>query len=147
MFYDWCVMSVEPPLRAKLQGTCSSECHRFEFCQSPDCKPGGYDNLKIHLQLGITQEVMDDNSSDGKPFDMDVIQKELPYGTIVQPVDVRIPGGLMRLVGTGTRLVLYLYRQSCTCTCTDSLVPVPTIRFRYIALQFIAGTCTERSNT
>jgi len=45
---------------------------------------------------------MDDNSSDGKPFDMDVIQKELPYGTIVQPVDVRIPGGL--IVGTGTRL-------------------------------------------
>jgi hypothetical protein len=79
--------------------------------------PGGYENLKIHLQLGIPEEVLRTTNKDCAPkvddgpavgkypkslLDLEAIQNELPYGTIIQPIDLRIPGGL--IVGTGTEL-------------------------------------------
>jgi hypothetical protein len=68
---------------------------------------GGYDNLKIHLQLGVPPSSssrkeghnLDDNngepgSADGMILDTNAILKEFPYGTVVMPLDIQV-GGLL----------------------------------------------------
>jgi hypothetical protein len=78
--------------------------------------PGGYDNLKIHLQLGVPSliNVLDEEADDsynrascgdGMALDTKAIMEEFPYGTVVMPLDIRT-GGLLasngvKLAGTG----------------------------------------------
>ena len=59
--------------------------------------PGGYDSMKIHVQIGVPQLVEND-------IDLDEIAREFPYGTLL-PIVVEA-GGLLgsntaRLPGTG----------------------------------------------
>ena len=64
----------------------------IEFNSIPsirDIVPGGYDNMKLHIQLGVPE---------GSDVDLGKVRAVFPYGNIVEPVDVCV-GGLMAKSG------------------------------------------------
>jgi len=64
----------------------------IEFNSIPsirDIVPGGYDNMKLHIQLGVPE---------GSDVDLGKVRAVFPYGNIVNPVDVCV-GGLMAKSG------------------------------------------------
>ena len=58
----------------------------IEFNSIPsirDIVPGGYDNMKLHIQLGVPE---------GSDVDLGKVRAVFPYGNIVEPVDVCVGG-------------------------------------------------------
>ena len=51
--------------------------------------PGGYDNMKLHIQIGVPK---------GAVLDLEKIRRVFPYGQICEPIEV-VEGGLMARSG------------------------------------------------
>ena len=51
--------------------------------------PGGYDALRLHIQIGAPK---------GSDIDLDAVRAAFPYGNIVDPIDV-CEGGLLAKSG------------------------------------------------
>jgi|TARA_B110000971_G_scaffold221038_1_gene266574 uncharacterized protein (TIGR02058 family) len=66
----------------------------IEFNSIPSIKdivPGGYDAMKLHIQLGVPHSFLDS-------VDLEKVKAVFPYGNIVEPVDIG-PGGLLAKSG------------------------------------------------
>ena len=64
----------------------------IEFNSIPSIRaivPGGYDNMKLHIQIGAPE---------GAEIDLDKVRAVFPYGNIVEPIDVCV-GGLLAKSG------------------------------------------------
>jgi uncharacterized protein (TIGR02058 family) len=64
----------------------------IEFNSIPSIKalvPGGYDAMKLHIQIGAPA---------GAELDLDKVRAVFPYGNIVDPIDVCV-GGLVAKSG------------------------------------------------
>ena len=60
----------------------------IEFNSIPSIRqivPGGYDNMKLHIQIGVPK---------GAELDMDKIRRVFPYGQICEPIEI-VEGGLL----------------------------------------------------
>jgi|TARA_B110000977_G_scaffold177294_1_gene233679 uncharacterized protein (TIGR02058 family) len=66
----------------------------IEFNSIPsitDIVPGGYDAMKLHIQLGVPEGLVDS-------VDLEKVRAVFPYGNIVDPVDIGV-GGLLAKSG------------------------------------------------
>jgi uncharacterized protein (TIGR02058 family) len=66
----------------------------IEFNSIPsirDIVPGGYDAMKLHIQLGVPEKMV-------ASVDLQKVRDVFPYGNIVDPVDVDV-GGLLAKSG------------------------------------------------
>ena len=64
----------------------------IEFNSIPSIRqivPGGYDNMKLHIQIGVPK---------GAVLDLEKIRRVFPYGQICEPIEV-VEGGLMARSG------------------------------------------------
>ena len=64
----------------------------IEFNSIPSIRqivPGGYDNMKLHIQIGVPK---------GAELDMDKIRRVFPYGQICEPIEI-VEGGLLARSG------------------------------------------------